>query len=59
MDLGPHAGFIIASYGICLAVVIGLIAWVRIDKAHQEAELKDLSDKGITRASTTAGRTSS
>lgn len=58
MDLGPHAGFIIASYGICFAVVVGLILWVLVDKAHQEAELKALAEKGITRASTSASGSS-
>ncbi len=50
MDLGPHAGFILASYGLCLVTVLALIAWVRIDKANQEQALKDLADQGITRA---------
>ncbi|MCK7612313.1 heme exporter protein CcmD [Roseibium sediminicola] len=50
MDLGPHAGFIIASYGLCLATVIGLIAWVHIDKANQEKALKELAAQGISRA---------
>ncbi|GAB4516188.1 MAG: hypothetical protein Tsb0019_15440 [Roseibium sp.] len=50
MDLGPHAGFIIASYALCLLTVLGLIAWVRIDKANQERALDDLAAKGISRA---------
>jgi heme exporter protein D len=50
MDLGPHAGFIIMSYGLCLATVLALIAWVRIDKAAQEKALKDLAAQGISRA---------
>lgn len=50
MDLGPHAGFIIASYGLCLLTVAGLIAWVRIDKATQEKALKELAAQGISRA---------
>lgn len=50
MDLGPHAGFIIASYGLCLLTVLALIAWVRIDKANQERALKELAEQGIARA---------
>ncbi len=50
MDLGPHAGFIVASYVLCLITVLGLIAWVRIDKANQEKALKDLAEQGISRA---------
>lgn len=56
MDLGPHAGFIIASYAICLAVVIGLVLWVMIDKKRQEADLEDLADQGISRASASQGK---
>lgn len=50
MDLGPHAGFILMSYGLCLATVLALIAWVRIDKANQERALRELAARGITRA---------
>jgi len=50
MDLGPHAGFIIASYALCLVTVLGLIAWVRIDKANQERALDDLAAQGISRS---------
>jgi heme exporter protein D len=50
MDLGPHAGFILTSYGLCLATVLALIAWVRIDKANQERALRELAARGITRA---------
>jgi heme exporter protein D len=50
MDLGTHAGFIIASYGLCLLTVLALILWVRIDKANQERALKELADQGISRA---------
>ncbi|WP_305987919.1 heme exporter protein CcmD [Roseibium sp. MMSF_3544] len=56
MDLGPHAGFIIASYGLCLLTVLALIAWVRIDKANQERALKELADQGISRARPDQGR---
>jgi heme exporter protein D len=50
LDLGPHAGFIIASYALCLLTVLCLIAWVRIDKANQERALDDLAARGISRA---------
>jgi heme exporter protein D len=59
MDLGPHAGFIIVSYGLCLLTVAGLIAWVLIDKAIQEKALKDLADQGIRRARPEHGSTAS
>jgi heme exporter protein D len=57
MDLGTHAGFIIASYAVCLAVVIGLVLWVVIDRKRQEADLEELADQGITRAGTAKGDT--
>lgn len=50
MDLGPHVGFILASYGLCVLTVLSLIAWVRIDKAAQEKALNELAEQGIARA---------
>ncbi|PVB61224.1 heme exporter protein CcmD [Labrenzia sp. 011] len=55
MDLGPHSGFIIASYGLCLVTVLGLIAWVRIDKAIQEKALRELAEQGVSRRRPDAG----
>lgn len=51
LDLGPHAAFILWSYGICVAVVAGLIAWVRIDRARQDVALRELEAQGIGRRS--------
>jgi heme exporter protein D len=58
MDLGNHAGFILASYGLCALTVAVLIAWVLIDRAQQEKALKELADQGISRArpETASGR---
>jgi heme exporter protein D len=50
MDFGSHAGFIFASYGLCLLTILALIAWVRFDKAHQDRSLRKLAEQGITRA---------
>jgi len=49
MDLGPHSGFIIASYALCFLTVLALIAWVRIDKLVQDRALQELADQGIVR----------
>mgnify|MGYP001796572992 CR=1 FL=1 len=49
MDLGPHSGFIVASYALCVLTVLGLIAWVRIDKIVQDRAQKELADQGIGR----------
>lgn len=51
MDLGPHAGFIIAAYAIAALVVIGLIGWVLADYAAQRRLLADLEARGVTRRS--------
>ena len=51
MDLGPHAGFILAAYAIALAVVAGLIAWIVLDHRAQLRILDDLERAGVTRRS--------
>ena len=51
INLGPHAAFIIAAYAAALAVVIGLIGWVRADHAAQRRLLADLEARGVTRRS--------
>jgi heme exporter protein D len=51
MDLGPHAGFILAAYAISLAVVAGLIAWIVVDHRAQTRILEDLERAGVTRRS--------
>ena len=51
MDLGPHAGFIVAAYAIALAIVAGLIAWIVFDHRAQLRTLDDLERAGLTRRS--------
>lgn len=51
MDLGPHALFIILSYGIAVAVIAGLIGWVVMDYRAQLRALADLEARGVTRRS--------
>jgi len=51
MDLGPHAGFILAAYAIALAVVGALIAWIVLDHRAQLRILEDLERAGVTRRS--------
>ncbi|MBH0237827.1 heme exporter protein CcmD [Methylobrevis albus] len=52
--LGPHAGFILASYAITLAVIAGLILWVRADHRAQRARLAELEARGVRRRSAAA-----
>jgi heme exporter protein D len=54
MNLGPHAGFIVAAYAVTLAVVAGLIAWIVIDHRAQTRILEDLERVGMTRRSAAA-----
>ncbi|ODN72517.1 heme exporter protein CcmD [Methylobrevis pamukkalensis] len=50
-SLGPHAGFILASYGITVAVIAGLIVWVIADHRAQKRRLADLEARGLRRRS--------
>ncbi|MBD8892105.1 heme exporter protein CcmD [Roseibium litorale] len=50
MDLGPHSGFIIASYALTAAAVLGLLLWVIFDRRKLEADLARLAEQGISRA---------
>jgi heme exporter protein D len=51
MNLGPHAGFIVAAYGAALLVIAGLIVWVALDYAAQRRFLGELEERGVTRRS--------
>jgi len=51
MDLGPHAGFIIAAYAVTIVVVGLLVAWVTTDYFTQKRALAELDRRGITRRS--------
>ena len=51
MNLGPHASFIVASYGATIVVVIGLIAWIVRDYGAQRRILDNLESRGIKRRS--------
>jgi heme exporter protein D len=51
MDLGPHAGFIVAAYAVAAAVVGALVIWVTADHAAQRRALAELERRGITRRS--------
>lgn len=53
MDLGNHAGFILASYGLAVAVVAALVVWVIADGRAQRRRLADLEARGVHRRSQT------
>lgn len=51
MDLGPHAGFIWASYGATAAVLAGLVVWLVMDGKRQQQQLDALEARGVKRRS--------
>ena len=57
MDLGAHAGFIVAAYAVALAVVLGLLAWVVLDHGRQRRVLAQLEARGVRRRARHRGRT--
>ena len=56
VNLGPHAGFIVAAYGIALLVVLSLIAWVALDYRAQRRQVSALESQGMTRRSAQASK---
>ena len=36
MDLGPHAGFIWAAYGVVAVVLAALVTWLVLDGRRQQ-----------------------
>ena len=54
IDLGPHADFILAAYGIALLVLIVLIAWIVFDYRAQRHRVAQLESQGVTRRSVQA-----
>lgn len=49
--LGPYAGFILASYGLAVLTVAGLIAWIGLDHAALKKRLAALEARGLRRRS--------
>lgn len=51
MDLGPHAGFILAAYGATAIVVALVVLWVALDYRAQRQALATLEAEGTMRRS--------
>ena len=51
MELGPHAGFIVAAYAASVLIIMALIVWILIDYRAQLRVLADLERQGVTRRS--------
>ena len=48
---GPHAGFIVASYGATIAILGGLVLWIVTDYRRQRREMAELEASGVRRRS--------
>ena len=51
MSLGPYTSFITTSYALVAIVVLLLIVWVAADYRIQQARLRELEARGVTRRS--------
>lgn len=49
LGLGPHAGFIIASYAAATLIIGALLAWLLLDGARQKKLVADLEARGARR----------
>ena len=55
MDLGPHAAFIWASYGVFGVVLAAVIGWLWFDGNRQKQALAVLEARGVKRRTSRAG----
>jgi heme exporter protein D len=51
VNLGPHASFIVAAYGIAVLVIAALIVWVVYENHALRQRLARLHGQGLTRHS--------
>lgn len=56
MDLGRHAAYIWASYGVVVVVLTLLIGWIVADSRRQRRILDELEAQGMTRRSARADK---
>lgn len=56
MDLGRHAAYIWASYGVVVVVLTLLIGWIVADSRRQRRTLDELEAQGMTRRSARADK---
>ena len=55
LDLGPHVGFILSSYGVTALVVAVLAGWIIRDGRALRRRLAELERQGIRRRSSAGG----
>lgn len=51
MDLGPHAAYIWASFGLAGLVLAGLTAWQVLEGRRQQRLITELEARGVRRRS--------
>jgi heme exporter protein D len=51
MDLGPHATYIWAAYGVAAAALAALVAWLFVEGRRQQRLIDELEARGIRRRS--------
>jgi heme exporter protein D len=51
VELGTHAGFIIAAYGASMLIILTLIVWIVADYRAQRRDLAEMERQGVTRRS--------
>ena len=51
MELGTHAGFIIAAYGASMLIILTLIVWIVADYRAHLRDLAEMERQGVTRRS--------
>ncbi len=56
-DLGPHADFIIAAYGVTFVAIAALVFFIVADDRKQRRLLAELERRGIRRRSAQAQST--
>ncbi len=49
--MSNHLGFVFASYGVTVAALAVMIAWILIDQRIQKNEMKRLEAQGVRRRS--------
>jgi len=55
IELGTHAGFILAAYGLTILIVAALALWIVLDGRIQRRRLAELEARGIRRRSARPG----
>ena len=51
MDLGPHAAFVWAAYGVVALVLAVLAVWLMLDGRRQQRLIDELEARGVRRRS--------